>query len=73
MLRGLRSFRVRHPGVQSGGFFVRGLPTLAFHRINSNSAGNYQLIDMESTVRMGFFALNYRLRDEKSTRGRGFH
>jgi hypothetical protein len=34
--------------------FVRGLPTLAFHGITSDSAGNYQLIDMESTVRMGF-------------------
>jgi hypothetical protein len=30
------------------------LPTLAFHGINSDSAGNYQLIDVESTVRMGF-------------------
>jgi hypothetical protein len=34
--------------------FVRGLPTLAFHRINSDSAGNYQLIDVESTIRMDF-------------------
>jgi hypothetical protein len=33
---------------------VRGLPTLAFHGINSDSAENYQLIDIESTVRMGF-------------------
>jgi hypothetical protein len=38
----------------SGGFFVCGLPTLVFHGINSDSAGNYQLIDVESTVRMGF-------------------
>jgi hypothetical protein len=38
----------------SGGFFIRGLPTLAFHRINSDSAGNYQLFDVESTGRMGF-------------------
>jgi hypothetical protein len=37
-----------------GGFFIRGLPTLPFHGINSDSAGNYQLIDLESTVRMGF-------------------
>jgi hypothetical protein len=28
---------------------VRGLPTLAFHGINSDSARNYQLIDMENT------------------------
>jgi hypothetical protein len=34
--------------------FVHRLPTLAFHRINSDSAGNYELIDVESTVRMGF-------------------
>jgi hypothetical protein len=32
--------------------FVCGLPT--FHGINSNSAGNYQLMDVEATVRMGF-------------------
>jgi hypothetical protein len=38
----------------SGGFFVRGLPTLALHGRNSDSAGNYQLIDVESTIRMGF-------------------
>jgi hypothetical protein len=37
-----------------GGFFVRGLPTLALHGRNSDSAGNYQLIDVESTVSMGF-------------------
>jgi hypothetical protein len=30
------------------------LPTLAFHGINSDSAGNSQLIEVESTVRMGF-------------------
>jgi hypothetical protein len=36
----------------SGGFFVRGLPTLALHGINSDSAGNYQLIDQESTRRI---------------------
>jgi hypothetical protein len=40
--------------LQSGGFFVRGLPTLPFHGINSDFAGNYQLIDVESTVRIGF-------------------
>jgi hypothetical protein len=28
--------------------FVRGLPTLAFHRINSDSAGNYQLMEADS-------------------------
>jgi hypothetical protein len=28
--------------------FVRGLPTLAFHGINSDSAGNYQLIEADS-------------------------
>jgi hypothetical protein len=38
----------------SGGFFVHGLPTLALHGRNSDSAGNYQFIDVESTVRMGF-------------------
>jgi hypothetical protein len=38
----------------SRGFFFRGLSILAFHRINSDSARNYQLIDVESTVRMGF-------------------
>jgi hypothetical protein len=32
--------------------FVRGLPTLAFHGINSDSAGNYQLIDEECTGRI---------------------
>jgi hypothetical protein len=37
-----------------GGFFFRGLPTLALHGINSDSAGNYQLKDVESTLRMGF-------------------
>jgi hypothetical protein len=40
--------------LSSGGFFVRGLPILALHGINSVSAGNYQLIDVESTVRIGF-------------------
>jgi hypothetical protein len=34
--------------------FVHGLPTLALQGINSESAGNYQLIDVESTIRMGF-------------------
>jgi hypothetical protein len=28
--------------------FVRGLPTLAFHGINSDSAGNNQLIEADS-------------------------
>jgi hypothetical protein len=36
----------------SGGFFFCRLPTLALHGINSNSAGNYQLIDEESTRRI---------------------
>jgi hypothetical protein len=36
----------------SGGFFVRGLSSLALHGINSDSAGNYQLIDEESTGRI---------------------
>jgi hypothetical protein len=53
MLMRERSFSVRNPGiVTSGGFFVRGLPTLALHGINSDSAGNYQLIDEESTGRI---------------------
>jgi hypothetical protein len=34
------------------------MPTLAFHGINSDSAGNYQLLDVESTVRMGFLPGN---------------
>jgi hypothetical protein len=28
--------------------FVRGLPTLAFHGINSDSAGNYRLMEADS-------------------------
>jgi hypothetical protein len=36
----------------SGGFFVHGLQTLALHGINRDSAGNYQLIDEESTRRI---------------------
>jgi hypothetical protein len=40
--------------LSSGGFSFCGLPTLALHGINSDSAGNYQLVDMESTLRMGF-------------------
>jgi hypothetical protein len=36
----------------SGGFSFCGLPTLALQGINSNSAGNYQLIDEESTGRI---------------------
>jgi hypothetical protein len=28
--------------------FVRGLPTLAFHGINSDSTGNYQLMEADS-------------------------
>jgi hypothetical protein len=38
----------------SGGFFIRRLPTLPVHRINSDSARNYQLIDDESAGRMVF-------------------
>jgi hypothetical protein len=34
-------------------FFVRGLSTLALQGINSDSGGYYQLIDVESTLRMG--------------------
>jgi hypothetical protein len=34
--------------------FVYGLPTFSFQGTNSDSGGNYQLIDVESTVRMGF-------------------
>jgi hypothetical protein len=33
----------------SGGFFIHELPTLALHRINSDSAENYYLMDEEST------------------------
>jgi hypothetical protein len=51
MLLRKRSFRIRNPGLVTG-FFVPGLPTLAFHGINSDSAGNYQLIDEESTGRI---------------------
>jgi hypothetical protein len=36
----------------SGGFFVRGLPTLALLGRNSDSAVNYQLKDQESTGRI---------------------
>jgi hypothetical protein len=50
ILLGITSFR---RGIHRKNF-ICGLPTLAFHRINSDFAGNYQLIDMESTVRMGF-------------------
>jgi hypothetical protein len=35
-------------------FFIRGLPTLPLHGINSDSAENYELIDKESTMRMLF-------------------
>jgi hypothetical protein len=33
----------------SGGFFIRELPTLALHGISGDSAGNYHLMDEEST------------------------
>jgi hypothetical protein len=39
----------------SGGFFVSGLPMFALHGITSDSAGNNQLIDKEST---GIFSSN---------------
>jgi hypothetical protein len=42
------------PGITSSDEESTGLQTLPFHGINSDSAGNYQLIDVESTVRMGF-------------------
>jgi hypothetical protein len=48
--------------------FILRLPTLAFHGISCDSARNYQLIDHKN----GFSAVNYQLRDKKSTRGRGF-
>jgi hypothetical protein len=38
----------------SGGFFIRGLPTLTLHGISRDSVGNYQLIDEESTGRTVF-------------------
>jgi hypothetical protein len=50
ILPGITSSKTRNPRKN----FVRGLPTLALPGINSESAGNYQLIDVESTVRMGF-------------------
>jgi hypothetical protein len=33
----------------SGRFFVRDVPTLALRRINGDSAGNYHLMDEETT------------------------
>jgi hypothetical protein len=36
----------------SEGVFVHGLPTLALYGIKSDSAGNYQLKDEESTGRI---------------------
>jgi hypothetical protein len=38
----------------SGGSLECDVPTLALHGINSESAGNYQHIDEESTRRRGF-------------------
>jgi hypothetical protein len=35
-----------------GGFFICELPTLALHGINDDSAGNYCLMDKESTGEM---------------------
>jgi hypothetical protein len=35
--------------LKSGGFFIHGLPTLPLQGINSDSAGNNQLIGEEST------------------------
>jgi hypothetical protein len=55
------------------------LPTLALYGINSDSAGNYQLIDKESTGRTLVFhginsdsAGNYQLIDVESTVSMGF-
>jgi hypothetical protein len=68
----------------SGGFSFCRLPTLALHRINSNSAGNYQLIDEESSRRISSAdcqylpsinsdsAGNYQLIDVESTIRMGF-
>jgi hypothetical protein len=50
ILLGITSSLTRNPPKN----FVCGLPTLAFHGINSYFARNYQLIDVESTVRIGF-------------------
>jgi hypothetical protein len=38
----------------SGGLLESDLPTLALHRINGESAGNYHLRDEESTEERGF-------------------
>jgi hypothetical protein len=38
----------------SGGSIECDVPTLALHRINRESAGNYQFIDEESTQGRGF-------------------
>jgi hypothetical protein len=63
----------------SSGFFVRRLPTLALHGRISDSAGNYQLKDKEST--QPTLALNeinkesagnYQLIDVESTVRMGF-
>jgi hypothetical protein len=35
--------------LQSGGFFVCDVPTLALHRISGGFAGNHHLMDEEST------------------------
>jgi hypothetical protein len=40
--------------LKSRGFFIHGLPTLPLYGINSVFAGNYQLIDKESTGKMVF-------------------
>jgi hypothetical protein len=41
---------LRNPGiVRSGGRLERDVPTLALHKITGDSAGNYHLIDEEST------------------------
>jgi hypothetical protein len=50
ILPGITSKKTRNPRRN----FVSELPTLALHGINSESAGNYPLIDVESTERMGF-------------------
>jgi hypothetical protein len=48
----------------SGGFFIRDMPTLTIHRINGDLLGI-----STSWIRT---ARNYQLRDEESTRERGF-
>jgi hypothetical protein len=55
----------------SGGLLKRDVPTLTLHGINGDSAGNYNLIDEESTGGMIIPAGNCQLTDEESTGGLG--